>query len=410
MRTSLAPLLLLVLAAPVRSEVHTVGPPGSGADFTTIQAAVDAAADGDTVLVAAGDYTGFSVQKPVLVLGAGSEKTKVTSLYPVGTGVSVAGIPAHKVAVVAGMALDAIPKAFIGTGIALLPAEGTVVLHDLKTLSEDFGQLEATGSGRLVLSRLALTSNGSPGASLKGYSSRIWLVDSRLTKSMAVPIGFPAVLSTARLVDCEAFLAGCTLTGSDVEPTWTLQGGSGLELKESQVVAGRTVFLGGDGATTGAGGFGVALTGASTLVAGGDVLVKGGIDGAGLLEQAPVSIERGSTFFQGSAALPTLSAFPPIVAAGDQLALALLGQPGASGALFVSLAPGAGASFPGMLGEVFLDPAAPIPLAAVTLDASGEAHFSVPVPALPEPALATFQWAAISTLVELSNPAFASVE
>jgi hypothetical protein len=410
MRTSLAPLLLLALAAPVRSEVHTVGPPGSGADFTTIQAAVDAAAAGDTVLVAAGDYTGFSMEKPILVLGAGSEKTKVTSLYPVGTGVSVAGIPAEKVAVVAGMSFDATPGAFIGSGIALLPAEGTVVLHDLKTLSEDFGQLEATGSARLVLSHLALTSSGSPGASLRGYSSRIWLVDSRLTKSMAVPIGFPAVLSTARLVDCDAFFAGCTLIGSDVEPTWTLQGGSGLELKESQVVAGRTTFLGGDGATTGAGGFAAALTGASTLVAGADALLQGGLDGSGLVEQAPVSIETGSTFFQGSAALPTLSASPPIAKAGDQLALALHGKPGASGALFVSLAPGAGASFPGLIGEVFLDLAAPIALAAVSLDASGEAHLSVPVPALPEPALATFQWAALSSLVELSNPAFVGVE
>ena len=42
-----------------------------GADFTTIQAAVNAASPGDTILVAAGTYTQLvTVNKPLVLLGA----------------------------------------------------------------------------------------------------------------------------------------------------------------------------------------------------------------------------------------------------------------------------------------------------------------------------------------------------
>ncbi len=227
---------------------------------------------------------------------------------------------------------------------------------------------------------------------------------------MTLASGWPAIATTVRLIDCEASFAGCTVVGADVDPTWSFQGGNALELKGSQVIAGRTAFLGGDGAATGAGGFGALLLSTSTLVAAADVLLQGGLDGSGLVEQAPVSAEAGSAFLQGSAALPTLSASPAIARAGDPLELALHGEPGASGALFASLAPGAGASLPGLLGEVFLDLAAPIALGAVALDAAGEAHLTLQVPALPEPAIATFQWAAVASAVELSNPAFVGVE
>ena len=41
-----------------------------GADFTTIQAAVNAASPGDTILVAAGTYTQLvTVNKPLVLLG-----------------------------------------------------------------------------------------------------------------------------------------------------------------------------------------------------------------------------------------------------------------------------------------------------------------------------------------------------
>jgi hypothetical protein len=409
MKRSPAPLLLLALASPAAAEVHTVGPAGSGADFTAIQAAIDASAPGDTVLVAAGDYAGFALAKPLLVLGAGSGKTKLTSAYPVGTAVSVAGIPAGQVAVVAGMAFQPAAGAFFGNGLAVDATDGTVVLHDLLSLDEDFGQLEANLVERLVGSRLALTTTGQPGATFRAFDSRVWLVDSMLAKSVTLASGFSGLVSTARLVDSVSSFAGCTVTGADVDPTWTAAGGDAVDLEGSLLVAARTAFQGGDGAALAAGGFGARLAGGSAMLAGAATALKGGLDGTGLVEQVPVSSEPGSAFVASPTALPTLSAAPALVAAGDVLALTFRGAPGASGALFVSLAPGAGASFAGLFGEVFLDLAAPIPLGAVALDAAGEAHVSLPVPAFPEPALVTFQWAAVAGVAELSNPAFVGV-
>lgn len=60
----------LLLPRPVNAGVITVGP--SGADFTSIQAAVDAAADGDTILVRPDPlgYTAFSVNGKALALVA----------------------------------------------------------------------------------------------------------------------------------------------------------------------------------------------------------------------------------------------------------------------------------------------------------------------------------------------------
>jgi hypothetical protein len=52
-----SPALLFALCAPaVAGQVHVVDPGGAG-DFTTLQAAVDAAAEGDTILVNGGQYS-----------------------------------------------------------------------------------------------------------------------------------------------------------------------------------------------------------------------------------------------------------------------------------------------------------------------------------------------------------------
>lgn len=63
-RAGIRPFALIALAAltAAQSRVWVVGPSASGtAEFSEIQAAVDAAADGDTVLVQSGIYAGFSI-------------------------------------------------------------------------------------------------------------------------------------------------------------------------------------------------------------------------------------------------------------------------------------------------------------------------------------------------------------
>ena len=62
----------------------TVGPSGSGAQFTTIQAAINAAQPGDRVFVMAGDYNGaVFIDKAIELIGAGST---VTTTHPLQSG------------------------------------------------------------------------------------------------------------------------------------------------------------------------------------------------------------------------------------------------------------------------------------------------------------------------------------
>lgn len=403
---------LLFLAPSLAAEVHTVGPAGSGSDFEVIQDAIDFAAAGDVVLVAPGDYEGFTLEKPVLVQGAGSGLTTVTAAYGWVTAILVKDIAAGEVAIAAGMSvqMSALPWAGIGV-VESQASEGVVVLHDVRTADGALGVIDVLQAQRLVLSRAAFlgSESGTDNPVFRAQASRVWLVDSHLSRPTITAGSLLASVTTARLVDSEGFLAGCTLLGADIDPEWILSGGNALKLQGSVAVADRFTALGGNGATAGAGGFGAWLTSASSLLVGADAFLKGGLDGSGLVEQQPLLVDPGSSFVQGSTALPTLSASPGLATAGGTLELTLHGDAGGSGHLFASLAPGSGAVLPGLVGDVFLDLSAPLRLGAVTLDAAGEAHLAFQVPALPEPTLATFQWASVSTSVELSNPAFVSV-
>jgi hypothetical protein len=66
----------LLLAPLGAADILTVGPDAGAYDFTTIQAAVDAAVSGDTVQIAPGIYDGFQMlSKSVSVIGAGADET-----------------------------------------------------------------------------------------------------------------------------------------------------------------------------------------------------------------------------------------------------------------------------------------------------------------------------------------------
>ncbi len=65
--------LVALLATPHAAGQLTVGPAGSGAQFTEISAAVVAAQPGDVVLVAPGTYGAFLVDKAVTIVGAGHD-------------------------------------------------------------------------------------------------------------------------------------------------------------------------------------------------------------------------------------------------------------------------------------------------------------------------------------------------
>lgn len=92
-------LSILLLASPASAEGVRVVRHGGGLDFPGIQAAVDAAVDGEVVLVAAGNYAPFTID---------------------GKGVSVIGVP------------GALPQVDGTIEVRNLPSGSTVVLADLR--------------------------------------------------------------------------------------------------------------------------------------------------------------------------------------------------------------------------------------------------------------------------------------
>jgi carboxyl-terminal processing protease len=76
----IAALALTALAARAQT-VITVG--GQGAQHTSIQSAIDAAPEGATIRIAAGDYDGdLVIRKPLTLEGAGWDKTTIVALQP----------------------------------------------------------------------------------------------------------------------------------------------------------------------------------------------------------------------------------------------------------------------------------------------------------------------------------------
>src|SRR5262249_20634010 len=114
--------------------VLTVGPAGSGAQFTEIQAAVDAALANDVILVQPGNYQRVVVEKPVRILGDGTGVVRITGSP---TSVTVRNIAAGAELVLSGMELA--PTGFSGSELLLVQScPGTVLLQDLNVAGEDF--------------------------------------------------------------------------------------------------------------------------------------------------------------------------------------------------------------------------------------------------------------------------------
>lgn len=96
---------------------------GAGETYTTIQAAIDAAAAGDTIMVAAGSYAGFNLDKSVTILGANAgidgagtrgAETVITSVVTVSSAASTMdGLEFRKIQ--GGIGYDAVKVTGAGT-------------------------------------------------------------------------------------------------------------------------------------------------------------------------------------------------------------------------------------------------------------------------------------------------------
>ncbi len=123
----LAPLAWLVSASqPCAGEWFVDDDGGPGVDFTDVQPAVDAASSGDVVHVAPGLYSGFTLTKPLTIVGT-------LTVYPivpstVAGPVLVSAVPAGTTALLVDLVLDA--------GLRLGDSAGTLVAENLSVRAE----------------------------------------------------------------------------------------------------------------------------------------------------------------------------------------------------------------------------------------------------------------------------------
>ena len=104
LRPALASLAFLVPAAPLSAGVLVVDPAGGPGVYTQIQAAVDAALDGDVLLVKSGSYTGFLVnQKSLSIVG------DTNAVVTISGGVRVRSLPASGMVLLANLSASGTP-------------------------------------------------------------------------------------------------------------------------------------------------------------------------------------------------------------------------------------------------------------------------------------------------------------
>lgn len=395
--------LLLALPSLASASTHLVGPAGSGAPFTTIQSAVDAAAPGDTILISAGSYTRFRVTKPLTILGSGLEQTIVSSGGSLAT--------PYRAFEVTQLAAGA--EVFIG-GIGTEVAQPTPSSYYPAAWIHD-------NAGRVVLHELLLIAyNGLlfPGGppALRVSSSPFVLLSHSSTRGSGGAVGTVALSAE----QAQVWIANSTLRGGDSS---TYAGADAAQLSDATLVLARSELSGGaGGAVFGdcgdgqpasqlgfAGGSALALAGASQarLVGGPDsALIAGaafvgadcypeGLDSyalrvadssqALLQDGLPLS---GPTLVGPQAALQlvhapfaTLALAAATVAPGQTLGYALAGTP--MGVQWVYASPSSSAPFalPGIGGQLVLNPAFAWPLGATPLDGNGIGLGSTPIPA-----------------------------
>lgn len=394
--TLLAPL---VLASVPNSAILTVGP--SGAMFTQIQDAIDAAADGDVILVQPGTYAGIVVDKPLRILGDGTGLVFIQSAQP--QGARILNLPANEELVLSGVRVEGAP-AFLTDDYAVevLDCAGTVVLHDVTVdpVSAQVG-LRAENSHRVVVLDSVLQDVGT--SSLGGISavdSVVWLADS-LVVGLSPPDEPHVLRSGAAAVDLDGSTLRAwrsTLHGGDGN-TALLEGfgppsvgGPGIRAHDASIrlFGGPTGEIrGGDGGVNTllglfyAGAAGLELKSSTVAVVQAALPITGGFDGSGSIQAPGVTTDATSSTTTDPFTNPTLIATTAQASLGGSVTLTLEGNPSAYQVLFFSPRTGPDIALPNVAGVGLLHVPPMLQLATATLGPGGTASVAQGIPADP---------------------------
>jgi len=315
-------LASLALVAPVVSaqSIHTVDALGGG-DFLDVQLAVDAAIDGDVVLVKAGTYPGFIIDDKSLVIAA-----EAGALVTINQNVAIGNIAAGDEVVLQGLTLIPTQPPLVFSALSLTDCAGHVLLQELTA--------ELPGSAIALFGVLYARDCAS-----------VAVVNSTVDSRNSVPIQFSGAIVGE---NSNFYFHGVTSLGSNGTDGTVMSitggsGGSGLELRGGSALVVDGEFrggAGGDGNTFGNPGNGgqgghaiqllAAMAGDPSLVVYDSELAPG-LGGTGLapavdgLPGKQVEIVAG-TLTEPAAFARTFSA-APVVRDGEMTSIVFNGQP-----------------------------------------------------------------------------------
>ncbi len=371
-------LLVLALSSPLAAQATWTVDDDGPADFATLQAAVDAAADGDTILVRAGLYPGAVIDGKGLVIQGEGPAILLMAFAQLPT-LEIRNVGAQQSVCVRGLELDAVGQAETTTAV-IQGCAGAVLLEDC-TVNGTGTPLSVGSSASVTLSRCELV----PPPTFASLVPFLFLG--------FVP--YPGLIASSSTV----FLYGTLVQGSagaasqsiafTVVPPGT--SAPAVVLDGSTLLAVGSSLHGGSG---GSGGGGLCYAGASgspgLRVDGGlarllDCSVQGGAGGAGSCglpagADAPdVDVVAGDVHDLPGAARAFHGSSP--IVEGTATNVHLAGEPGDAVILHVQLAAAPGIFFPDYGCALHL----PLPTAVVALGVlppSGALDLAFPVPML----------------------------
>ena len=244
--------------------VQIVDKPGLGI-FPTIQAAIDAASDGDVLVVAKGSYPGFTVDgKGLWVLALPTHPTGTTSVS--GT-VTVRNLPASSTLVLAGLKITGASSSFqANPGVRLENGAGSIVLR------------ECVIKGGALMTGFS-SPPASPGVSLSGCPRVFFVGCSIYGADGCWCSGYPGQAGGTGLESLDSAIAlyDCIVKGGqggeEGSPAGG-DGGAGCRVTNWGIFLSGTSIAGGTGGggdyigcnTSGSGGDALVVTGAQALI------------------------------------------------------------------------------------------------------------------------------------------------
>lgn len=426
-------LLACVLPATARADVWVVDKSGGG-DFTQVQPAVDAAQPGDSVLVRPGLYSAFTLTKPLYVIGSGPGFVRVGQFarcellglfgsaglgcddYANDPGLTVQGIGEGELAMVSGMEIRGSSHYSDPSGVVHVSGnEGLVVLHDVSVAETQYsligpgalgGILEPVYMGpalRVEDSDFVLVSS----SELHGQDNKLYFDSVKLND---VWIDTPD--DAVHVANSTLWLTHSTARGGEVG-LYGLNGGAGVLLEDSALYAAGSTITGGSAGigfpglpgVVGEPADGVHSSNSAVKAVAGTVIQGGGslADGFALqLETNSVAFvgpdvstlslagDRDFDFVDASAILVDLDfqsaalfSDTPAVAPGEAWDVTLRGGAADLALLYYSPVLTKGIGDPAVDGLFALSLTSYYFHGMRTLDAAGEATFTLPIPSQP---------------------------